>query len=92
MSNSDGSETKTHYICQTYVEHKTGHDRETSLKIDNQFQYSTASEVQNRAERDAQSENCVGADAYLVIEDPGSGEVGLPSFLVRLGDVPEFDD
>ena len=40
----------------------------------------------------ALSEDCAGADAYMVIEDPNSGEVGTPSFLIRLGIVPEFDD
>ena len=92
MSNADESETKVHYICQTYVEQKPGRDRQASLKIDKQFQYSTAFEAQNRAEREAQSEGCAGADAYMVSEDPNSGEVGSPSFLVRLGNVPEFDD
>lgn len=92
MSNADASDTKIHYICQTYVEQKPGRDGQASLKIDKQFQYSTASEAQNRAEREAASETCAGADAYMVSEDPNSGEVGSPSFLVRLGDVPEFDD
>lgn len=62
------------------------------MKIDKQFEYATASEATNRAEREAQSDSCVGADAYTVSEDPNSGEVGSPSFLVRLGNVPEFDD
>ncbi len=92
MTNSDENTPKVHYICQTYVEKKAGRDGQISLKIDKQFQYSTASEAQNRAERESQSENCVGADAYMVSEDPNTGEVGLPSFLVRLGNVPEFDD
>ena len=63
-----------------------------SVKIAKQYEYSTASEAQNRAEREALSEDCAGADAYMVIEDPNSGEVGTPSFLIRLGNVPEFDD
>lgn len=92
MSKLDQSETKVHYICQTYVEQKPRHDGQISLKIDKQFQYSTASEAQSRAEREAQSDDCAGADAYIVNEDPNSGEVGSPSFLVRLGNVPEFDD
>jgi len=92
MSIADESETKIHYICQTYVEQKPGRDGQASLKIDKQFQYLTASEAQNRAEREAQHEGCAGADAYMVSEDPSSGEVGSPSFLVRLGKVPETDD
>jgi len=92
MTTSDETTTKTHYICQTYVEKTTGRDGRVSLKIDKQFQYSTASEAQNRAEREALLDSCAGADAYMVIEDPSSGEVGSPSFLVRLGNVPEFDD
>ena len=92
MTNSDESSVRVHYICQTYVEKKPGRDGRASLKIDKQFEYSTASEAQNRAEREAQSEDCAGADAYMVSEDPNSGEVGSPSFIVRLGNVPEFDD
>lgn len=92
MTNTDHSETKVHYICQTYVEQKPGRDGQASLKIGKQFQYSTAAEAQNRAEREAQSEDCAGADAYMVSEDPNSGEVGSPDFLVRLGRTPEVDD
>ncbi|MBT8155508.1 hypothetical protein KMP13_16880 [Epibacterium ulvae] len=92
MTNAERSSEKIHYICQTYVETKAGRNGQAGLKIDKQFEYSTASEAQNRAEREALSEDCVGADAYMVTEDPASGEVGAPSFLVRLGNVPEFDD
>ncbi|GFE67307.1 hypothetical protein [Litoreibacter roseus] len=92
MTQSVESTAKVHYICQTYLEQKTGRDGQASLKIGKQFQYSTAAEAQNRAEREAQSQDCAGADAYMISEDPNSGEVGSPSFLVRLGNVPEFDD
>ncbi|MEP5152614.1 hypothetical protein [Planktotalea sp.] len=92
MSHDTENAEKVHYICQTYVEQKTGRSGQASLKIGKQFQYSTAAEAQNRAEREALSEECAGADAYMISEDPGSGEVGSPSFLVRLGNVPEFDD
>lgn len=92
MTHADESTAKVHYICQTYVEQKPGRDGQASLKIGKQFQYSTAAEAQNRAEREIQSEDCAGADAYMISEDPDSGEVGSPSFLVRLGSVPETDD
>lgn len=92
MTPADENTTKVHYICQTYVEQKPGRDGQASLKIGKQFQYSTAAEAQNRAEREAQSVDCAGADAYMIIEDRNGGEVGAPSFLVRLGNVPEFDD
>ncbi len=92
MTHENESTTKVHYICQTYVEQKPARDGQASLKIGKQFQYSTAAEAQNRAEREAQSEECAGADAYMISEDPESGEVGSPSFLVRLGSVPETDD
>lgn len=61
-------------------------------KLPSNLNTPTASEAQNRAEREALSEDCAGADAYMVIEDPNSGEVGSPSFLIRLGTVPEFDE
>lgn len=91
MTNSERTNEKTHYICQTYVEVKAGRGRQAGLKIAKQFEYSTALEAQNRAEREALSEDCAGADAYMVSEDPNSGEVGAPSFLVRLGNVPDSD-
>ncbi|WP_299149046.1 hypothetical protein [uncultured Tateyamaria sp.] len=92
MTNAERSSEKIHYICQTYVETKAGRNGQTGLIIAKQFEYSTASEAQNRAEREALSEDCAGADAYSVSEDPNSGEVGDPSFIVRLGKVPKFDD
>ncbi|MGH1413864.1 MAG: hypothetical protein ACRBB0_10230 [Pelagimonas sp.] len=92
MTQADDAATKVHYICQTYVEHKSGRNGQAGLKIGKQFQYSNAAEAQNRAEREALSEACAGADAYMISEDPNSGEVGPPNFLVRLGNVPEFDD
>ena len=92
MTNAERSPEKTHYICQTYVETKAGRNGQTGLKIAKQLECSTASEAQNRAEREAQSEDCAGADAYMVTEDPASGVVSDPSFLVRLGNVPESDD
>lgn len=92
MTPTDESASKVHYICQTYLEQIPKRDGRAGLKIDKQFQYSTAAEAVNRAEREAQSEICAGADAYMISEDPNSGEVGSPSFLVRLGSVPEFDD
>lgn len=92
MTQSDDNTLKVHYICQTYIEKKSARGGQASLAIDKQFTYSTAAEAQNRAEREALSESCAGADAYMVSEDPGSGEVGAPSFFVRLGNVPEFDE
>ncbi|UWS77997.1 hypothetical protein N1037_11925 [Phaeobacter sp. G2] len=92
MTNAERSPEKIHYICQTYVETKAARNGQTGLKIAKQIEYSTALEAQNRAEREALSEDCAGADAYVVTEDPASGEVGDPSFLVRLGNVPELDD
>jgi len=92
MTIAERSPEKIHYICQTYVETNAGRNGQTGLTIAKQIEYSTASEAQNRAEREAQSEDCAGADAYMVTEDPASGEVGEPSFFVRLGKVPELDD
>jgi hypothetical protein len=92
MTPSDETAPKIHYICQTYVETKAARGGPAGLKIDKQFEYSNASQAQDRAEREARSDACVGADAYMVSEDPNSGEVGMPTFLVRIGNVPEFDE
>jgi len=86
MAKPDENSPKIHYICQTYVQKKGG------LQIDKQFEYTSAAQAQERADRESRSDGCVGADAYMVVEDPNSGEVGQPSFLVRCGNVPELDD
>ena len=67
---------------------------QSGLKVDKQFQYPTESEseAQGRAERESQIDGCAGADAYMIVEDSESGEVSSPTFIVRLGRVPEFDD
>jgi len=84
--------SKVHYICQTYLEKNAGRSGQPGLQIGKQFQYSTAAEAQGRAERESLAEGCAGADAYMVIEDPSSGEVGEPTFIVRIGTVPDLDD
>lgn len=89
MTDSHDDMPKVHYICQTYVEKN---DKQASLQVDKQFEYSTASQAQERATREFNSESCVGADAYMVTEDLNSGEVGPPTFLARHGTVPETDD
>lgn len=89
MSDETSDTSKKHYVCQTYVE---ANDALSSVKINKQFQYSTAEEAKSRAERESQVPDCVGADAYMIIEDTNSGEVSAPMFLVRIGNVPEFDD
>lgn len=91
MTDVEEAAQKIHYVCQTYVEKKAGRAGQTVLQIDKQFQYSSAAQAQERAERECRFENCVGADAYMVIEDPSSGEIGEPTFIVRLGSVPEED-
>jgi hypothetical protein len=92
MSDSKEDTSKTHYICQTYIETKGARGAQAGLKIDKQFQYSTEAQAKDRAERESQLEDCAGADAYMIVEDASSGEVSSPSFIVRLGNVPEFDD
>ena len=90
MIGNNETNTKTHYICQTYVEKKQGSGVVT-LAIDKQFEYSTASDAEERAEREYRNKTCAGADAYMIVEDSQSDEVGIPDFLVRLGNVPDDD-
>jgi hypothetical protein len=89
MSDSDQAASKVHYICQTYVEKTTGRAGQVSLQSDKQFQDSTAAQAQERAERESRSADCVGADAYMIIEDPSSDEVSAPEFIARFGTVPD---
>ena len=91
MSETKETGTKVHYVCQTYIAKTTARGQQGNLQIDKQLQYSTPHEAQERAEREFRAESCVGADAYMVIEDSSSGEVGDPTFLVRLGSVSEQD-
>lgn len=91
MSEIEETGTKVHYVCQTYIAKTTARGQQGNLQIDKQLQYSTPHEAQERAEREFRAESCVGADAYMVIEDSSSGEVGDPTFLVRLGSVSEQD-
>ncbi|WP_299375432.1 hypothetical protein [uncultured Tateyamaria sp.] len=84
MTDADKSTAKVHYICQTYVEQTPGRHGQANLKSGKQFQYSTAAEAQNRAEREALSEECAGADAYVISEDPNSGsDTSMPPYLDR---------
>jgi len=89
MSDTDQASDKVHYICQTYVQ---APGKAGGLKVDKLLQYTTAAQAQERAEREARSDHCVGADAYILIEDKSSGEVGPPEFLSRHGTVPEDVD
>lgn len=79
---------KVHYICQTYVE-KAASGGTAQLVVDKLLQYTSEAQAIERAEREGRSPTCVGADAYMLVEDEGSGEVGAPTFLVRVGTVPD---
>ncbi len=92
MTEQSESADKVHYICQTYVEKKEGNGTQAGLKIGKQLQYTIEADAQNRAEREFERDDCVGADAYMIVEDSGSGEVSAPTFIARLGIVPEADD
>ncbi|MDB9708000.1 hypothetical protein OAA76_05450 [Planktotalea frisia] len=91
MSDAPENAEKIHYICQTYVETKGARGGPAGLKVDKQFQYTSEADAQNRAERESQREGCAGADAYMIIEDAGSGEVSAPTFIARFGNVPDDD-
>lgn len=91
MSDAPDDAEKTHYICQTYVETKGARGGPAGLKVDKQFQYTTEAEAHSRAERESEREGCAGADAYMIIEDSGSGEVSAPTFIARFGNVPDDD-
>ena len=66
MSDDNGDTSKTHYICQTYVDAEGTKGAPAGVRIDKQFQYSTAQEAESRAERASQSSDCAGADAYMI--------------------------
>ncbi|WP_458790721.1 hypothetical protein [Yoonia sp. MH D7] len=84
MKDNQDTTEKLHFICQTYLAKKGG-----GLQVDKVLEYSTAAQAEERAERESRSSGCVGADAYMLREDLGSGEVSDPTFLARFGTVPE---
>lgn len=89
MLDSEETAVKMHYICQTYMTKPKG--QQMALHVDKVFEYKSAAEAEERAEREARREGCVGADAYMLSEDPTSGEVSEPTFLARHGTVPEVE-
>jgi hypothetical protein len=89
MKEAHEATEKFHYICQTYIAAK---GKQAPLQVEKLFEYSSASQAEERAAREFNSETCVGADAYSLAEDLNSGEVGLPVFLARHGRVPENED
>jgi hypothetical protein len=86
MLDTQESTDKTHYICQTYVANAKG-----ILQVGKLHQYTTAEAAEERAEREARAPDCVGADAYMLVEDANSGEVSAPVFLARHGTVPDTE-
>ena len=92
MQNSEESTKKVHYICQTYTEAKGKRGEQAGLQIGKQLQYTSATQAEERANREFQLPDCVGADAYMVTEDVVSGEVSAPSFIARFGQVPNSDE
>ena len=84
MKDSPDAAEKLHYICQTYTAKKGG-----GLQVGKVLEYTSAAQAEERAERESRNEGCVGADAYMIREDLGSGEVSEPTFLARFGSVPE---
>ena len=89
MLDSEETAVKMHYICQTYVMKQVG--QQMSLQVDKVLQYTSAAQAEERSERESRREGCVGADAYMLSEDPMSGEVSEPVFLARHGTVPEVE-
>ncbi len=83
MKDSSEATEKLHYICQTYTAKKSG-----GLQVGKVLEYTSAAQAQERAERESRLEGCAGADAYMLSEDLGSGEVSEPTFLARFGTVP----
>ena len=83
---------KTHYICQTYVETPGPRGGPKGLQVDKLFEYTSAQQAEERAARECRNENCIGADAYMLVEDTQSGEVSTPTFLARFGTGPEMGD
>ena len=91
MTEANEAGSKVHYICQTYAKTASGPDAQFGLKVDKQFEYTTSQEAESRAEREFRADGCAGADAYFVVEDENSGEVGEPTFIALFGSVPEVE-
>ncbi|WP_166417601.1 hypothetical protein [Cochlodiniinecator piscidefendens] len=92
MHHDTDAQTKTHYICQMYEKKPSGRGKPDALVVANTFQYTTAAQAEDRAQRVFAAQQYVGADAYSLVEDLTSDEVGEPNFLVRLGEVPDLEN
>ena len=88
MAKTDGP--KIVYVCQTYEERTVGRSG-THLAVKGTFPCSDAGAAQSRAERALSGGTCVGADAFSLTVDPVTEEAEAPTFIARLGKVPEID-
>ncbi len=79
--------SKTHYVCQIYRREK-----KSRLRIEQTIECRDAEHAKDRAQRTFDLGRHAGVDAYSVIVDTELGDAGMPTFLVRLGDVPDVDE
>jgi hypothetical protein len=91
MSKRSQTGPKIHYICQTYSEKTVARGKGKILQIQNQYPYKSAEQAEDRARRAVDAGTCVGADAFMITEDRDTGDVSEPTFLLRLGNVPELE-
>lgn len=78
---------KTHYVCQIYRREK-----KSRLQIEQTIECRDAEHAKDRAQRAFDLGRHAGVDAYSIVVDTELDVAGMPTFLVRLGDVPEVDE
>ncbi len=78
---------KTHYVCQIYRREKR-----SRLQIEQTIECRDSAHAMDRAQRAFDLGRHAGVDAYSIVVDAEMDDVGMPVFLVRLGDVPEVED
>ena len=83
----------TRFVCQTYkrAERGKGAAKQLVLVQASAIECKTSAEAESRAQRMFDGGSYAGADAFSVEVDVDLGDYSDPTFIVRLGDVPDFD-
>lgn len=77
---------ETKFLCQTYVTNSAGQPI-----IEETFECRSELAAEMRAEKLWETGRYEGVDAVVVSADPDEGEYDEPKFLIRLGNVPEYE-
>lgn len=83
----------TRFVCQAYrhAQRGKGAAKQQVLVQASAIECRTSAEAESRAQRMFDGGSYAGADAFSVEVDVDLGDYSDPTFIVRLGDVPDLD-